>query len=180
MGIAIGAPFFPAGCHLAVRGYDVLVSAGVVQQSQHVAAIHLKKGGVHCSLVLVNVQGNTLLMILFFINHNPNQATWKSFFVRQGTRVDGPKCGIWILAVVLAHFFKFLILNLDIVFAFQTNHCILEATRSLKSQRSLRILEPSQLTPGVCHLDTLILKVYGRDQPKRLGRDEGMKEYNMI
>ena len=45
MGIAIGAPFFPAGCHLAVRGYDVLVSAGVVQQSQHVAAIHLKKRG---------------------------------------------------------------------------------------------------------------------------------------
>ena len=38
-------PFFPAGCHLAVRGYDVLVSAGVVQQSQHVAAIHLEKRG---------------------------------------------------------------------------------------------------------------------------------------
>ena len=56
--------------------------------------------------------------------------------------------------------------HLDIVFAFQTNHCILEATRSLKSQRSPRILEPSQSTPGVCHLDTLILKVYSRDQPK--------------
>ena len=44
MGIAIGA-LFSTGCHLAVRGYDVLVSAWVVQQSQPVAAIHLKKEG---------------------------------------------------------------------------------------------------------------------------------------
>ena len=56
MGIAIGA-LFSTGCHLAVRGYDVLVSAWVVQQSQPVAAIHLKKegrAGVRCSLVLFN------------------------------------------------------------------------------------------------------------------------------
>ena len=43
MGIAIGA-LFSTGCHLAVRGC-VLVSAWVVQQSQPVAAFHLKKEG---------------------------------------------------------------------------------------------------------------------------------------
>jgi len=42
-------------------GYDVLVSAGVVQQSQHVAAIHLKKGGVHCSLVFCKIPSNAYL-----------------------------------------------------------------------------------------------------------------------
>jgi len=48
-------------------GYDVLVSAGVVQQSQHVAAIHLKKGGVHCSLVLSSCPKSGKRLVWFVV-----------------------------------------------------------------------------------------------------------------
>lgn len=61
-------------------------------------------------------------------------------------------CVCVILAVVLAHYFKSLILTL-----FLHSKLIIVFWRPQ---------EASQSTPGVCHLDTLILKVYSRDQPK--------------
>jgi len=44
-------------------GYDVLVSAGVVQQSQHVAAIHLEKRGRALQLSVMVETTNQFLYI---------------------------------------------------------------------------------------------------------------------